>query len=528
MSRFAPIAPLFQTDAYKLDHRRVYELSGKVTRVYSNFTNRKSRIDGVTHVVHFGLQAFLQKYCIDAFIPFFAADEDQVCALYEERIAGVLGPNDIGSEHIRALHRKGFLPLEFRAVLEGTPVPIGVPSFTVENTDPEFFWLTNYIETVLSAEVWHASTSATIARTFRKHFDEAAAETGGLAAAVDWQGHDFSYRGQTSSETAAASGAGHLLSFTGTDSLVALEWIDDYYGGEYVAGSVAATEHSVMSTGIATQGEQELFSNLLDLYRTGIFSAVSDTFDLWRVVTEFLPNLKEKVLARDGKIVVRPDSGNPVDILTGTMQYGSEDFYFEVMKPSGIFFGTDENGVHHPLPEYPANGFAVDPRTPAEKGVVELLWETFGGTINEKGYKVLDPHVGVIYGDSITIERAKAINARLKAKGFASINWVAGIGSYTYQYVTRDTFGSAIKATWAEVDGKPINLFKNPITDDGTKKSATGRLAVLKRANGELYLVQEATPEQEAVSELQPVWRDGKFIRKQSFSEVREVLASHN
>lgn len=500
MSRFAPIAPLLQTDAYKLDHRRVYSLSGKVSRVYANYTNRKSRIDGVDHVVHFGLQAFLQKYAIDAYEPFFAANEDDVCALYEERIAGVLGPNDIGSEHIRALHKKGFLPLEFRAVPEGTPVPIGVPSFTVENTDDDFFWLTNYIETVLSAEVWHASTSATIARTFRREFDEAAERTGGLAAAVDWQGHDFSYRGQTSSETAAASGAGHLLSFTGTDSLVALEWIDNYYGGTYVAGSVPATEHSVMSTGIATLGEQELFERILKLYPAGIVSVVSDTFDLWKVVTEFLPNLKEQILARDGKLVIRPDSGNPVDILTGTNVWDD----YKTADPKEIA-----------------------KQSPAGKGVVELLWDTFGGEVNEKGFKVLDSHIGVIYGDSITVDRAKEINRRLEAKGFASINWVGGIGSYTYQYVTRDTFGSAIKATYAVVDGNPVNLFKNPVTDDGTKKSATGRLAVLKRANGELYLVQKATPEQEAVSELQPIWRDGKFLRKQTFAEVREVLASH-
>lgn len=528
MSRFAPVAPLFQTDAYKLGHILQYLVSGNVSRVYSNFTNRKSRIDGVDHVVHFGLQAFLQRYAIDAFEPFFAADEDLVASLYEQRVTSILGPNTIGSDHIRALHRKGYLPLEFRAVPEGTPVPIGVPSFTIENTDPEFFWLTNYIETVVSAEVWQASTSATIAREFRKIFVRDAIATGSDVAAVDWQGHDFSYRGMSSSETAAMSGAGHLLSFTGTDSLVSLEWIDNYYGGAYIAGSVPATEHSVMSTGIAKIGEQELFSRLLDLYPTGIFSAVSDTFDLWKVLTVYLPNLKEKVLARDGKIVIRPDSGNPTDILTGSLRYTDEDFYYAAVKPSGMFYGVDEDGVTHPVPPYPVDGFKVDKRTPAEKGVVELLWETFGGTVNEKGFKVLNPHVGVIYGDSITRDRASEINARLAEKGFASINWVAGIGSFTYQYNTRDTFSSAMKATYAIVDGEPVNLFKNPITDNGMKKSATGRLAVHKRANGELYLIQNATAEQEAVSELQPVWRDGKFLRKQEFSNVREVLASHN
>lgn len=508
MSRFAPVAPLFQTDAYKLGHIRQYELAGNTTQVYSNFTNRKSRIDGIDHVVHFGLQAFLQRYATDAFAPFFEADEDLVCDLYEERVTGILGPENakgIGTDHIRALHRKGYLPLEFKAVPEGTPVPIGVPSFTIENTEPEFFWLTNYIETVLSAEVWQASTSATIAHRFRGILEAGAKRTGGPIAAVDWQGHDFSFRGMSSSETAAMSGAGHLLSFTGTDSLVSLEWIDNYYGGAYTAGSVPATEHSVMCTGIATVGERELFSRILDLYPTGIVSVVSDTFDLWKVVTEYLPSLKDKVMARDGKIVVRPDSGNPVDILTGLLPDAG-------LTKMGL---TDEE-----LDAWFAE------QGPAGKGVVELLWDAFGGTVNEKGFKELDPHVGVIYGDSITAERAQAIIDRLAAKGFASTNVVFGLGSYTYQYNTRDTFSSAIKATLAIVDGVEYNLFKNPVTDDGTKKSATGRLAVLRDADGKLYLQQKATPEQEAASELQTVWKDGQFVRKQTFAEVREVLAA--
>lgn len=504
MSRFAPVAPLFKTDAYKLGHIRQYELAGDTTQVYSNFTNRKSRIPGINHVVHFGLQAFLQKFAIDEFKPFFAADEDKVAALYEERVNRVLGPNTIGSDHIRALHRKGYLPLEFKAVPEGTPVPIGVPSFTIENTEPEFFWLTNYIEAVLSAEVWQASTSATIAHRFRAILETGAQRTGGPIAAVDWQGHDFSYRGMSSSETAAMSGAGHLLSFFGTDSLVSLEWIDDYYGGEYTAGSVPATEHSVMCTGIATLGEREMFNRLLDLYPTGILSVVSDTFDLWKVLTDYLPSLKEKVMARDGKIVVRPDSGDPVDILTGVQ--------------------TEERDWA--LTERADMAYEKVLGTPAAKGVVELLWDEFGGTVNEKGFKELDSHVGVIYGDSITAERAQAIIDRLAAKGFASTNVVFGIGSFTYQYNTRDTFSSAIKATEAIVNGEEYNLFKNPVTDDGTKKSATGRLAVLRDAEGNLYLQQKATPEQEAASELKTVWKNGQFVRKQTFAEVREVLAA--
>lgn len=494
-SRFAPVAALFATDAYKLGHIQQYELAGQglVSAVYSNYTNRRSMDPAFSHVVHFGLQAFITKNLMADFEPFFAADEDEVAALYEERVTAILGPNTIGSEHIRALHRLGYLPLRFRAVPEGTLVPIRVPSFTVENTLPEFYWLTNYIETALSAGVWHPSTVATIAHGYRTILEECAARTGGAPGAVDFQAHDFSYRGQTCDQAAAASGAAHLLSFSGTDSLVSLDWIDEYYDGEhggFVAASVPATEHSVMCAGIATVGEREMFSRLLDLYPTGIVSVVSDTFDLWNVLTTILPELHDKVLGRDGKLVIRPDSGNPVDILTGN-------------------------------PTAPAG-------SPAHKGVIELLWDEFGGTTNVAGFRELDCHIGAIYGDSITRDRARDISERLAQKGFASTNVVFGVGSFSYQYLTRDTFGSAMKATWAQVDGHGFDLSKDPVTDSGTKKSATGRLAVVRDGDGELNLIEKATPEQEAASELQTMWQDGHFVRHQSFADVRRVLSEQS
>lgn len=490
MTKFAPVAALFETDAYKLGHVQQYALSGNVTQVYSNYTNRKSRLPGVDKVVHFGLQAYIAKHLMEAFEPFFAADEDTVAALYEERVTQILGPNTIGSGHIRKLHRKGYLPLRFCAVPEGTLVPIGVPSFTVENTDPEFYWLTNYIETGLSAGVWQASTSATIAKQYRRVLTEAALLTGSDPVGIDWQCHDFSYRGMSSHESAAASGAAHLLSFTGTDSLVALDWIDRYYGGEYIAGSVPATEHSVMCTGIETVGELETFRRLLALYPDGIVSVVSDTFDLWRVLNEYLPALHKQIMARNGKLVIRPDSGDPETILCG-----------DDTKPAASAEGM---------------------------GVLGLLYEHFGGKMNAAGFIELDPHVGVIYGDSITIERATRITERMRRLGYASSNVVFGVGSYTYQMNTRDTFGSAMKATWAKVGANEYNLLKNPVTDDGTKKSATGRLAVLRDLHGELVLVQNADKYDESASELRPVWENGKFLRRQSFSEVRNTLARYS
>ncbi|WP_216912914.1 nicotinate phosphoribosyltransferase [Nocardia noduli] len=476
--------PLFLTDAYKLDHRRQYP--DGTTRVYSNLTHRASRIHGVEHVVHFGLQAFLRDVLEDSFARFFAADVDLVCAEYERRVRSILGPNLIGSDHIRALHALGYLPLSIRSIPEGTPVPLRVPVLTIENTHPDFFWLTNYLETALSAAIWQPSTSATSAWRLRALLEARAEATGADPEAVGFQGHDFSFRGMPGIEAAAASGAAHLLSFSGSDSLVSADWIDYFYpddSGERILGSVAATEHSVMCAG-TRESEDDTYRRLLDLYPSGVVSVVSDTFDLWRVLAETLPALRDRILARDGTLVIRPDSGDPETILCGT---------------------------------------AADD-TPAGRGVVQLLWETFGGTVNAAGYRVLDPRIGVIYGDSITYDRADAITARLAQMGFASTTVVFGVGSYTYQYVTRDTFSSAMKATYVEVDGIGRDIFKAPVTDSGTKRSARGRLAVLPGADSELVVHEQATPEQEAASALVEVWRNGTFVRRTGFAEIRARL----
>jgi nicotinamide phosphoribosyltransferase len=225
---------------------------------------------------------------------------------------------------------------------------------------------------------------------------------------------------------------------------------------------------------------------ICDVYPKGIVSIVSDTWDLWKVLTEYLPKLKDEVLNREGKVVIRPDSGDPVDIICGNPN------------------GKNDN---------------------ERKGVIELLWETFGGSINTKGYKELDSHIGAIYGDSITVTRATQICERLKEKGFASTNVVLGIGSYTYQYNTRDTFGFAMKATYGEVNGKGREIFKDPITDDGTKKSAKG-LMKIEFENGSYKLIDQATWEQEKQGELKEVFRDGKLLIDQSLAEIRQRVKS--
>lgn len=477
--------PLLLTDGYKVDHRRQYP--NGTTLVYSNWTPRKSRIEGIENVVFFGLQYFIKKYILEDFqTHFFGKPKDEVVKKYSRRINNYLGENQVGIKHMEDLHDLGYIPMVFKALPEGVSVPIRTPMFTMYNTKPEFFWLTNYFETLLSAVVWLPCNSATLAKQYRMILDKYAKETSSIPEFVDWQAHDFSMRGMAGIEAAIISAAGHLLSFTGTDTIPAIDFLEDYYNGnsdkELIGGSVAATEHSVMCMG-TTEGEYDTFKRLIcEVYPKGIVSIVSDTWDLWKVLSEYLPRLKEEIVNREGKVVIRPDSGDPIFILCGN--------------PDGK---TEQE----------------------RKGVVELLWEVFGGTINSKGYKELIPQIGAIYGDSITIQRATQICEKLKEKGFASTNVVLGIGSFTYQYNTRDTFGFAMKATYGEVNDEGRAIFKDPITDDGTKKSAKGLMRI-DFVNGNYELTDNVSWEEEKKGELKVVFEDGKLLIDHTLAEIRE------
>lgn len=483
--------PLLYTDGYKIDHRRQYPKGTSL--VYSNWTPRKSRIEGIDNVVFFGLQYFIKKYILEDFkVNFFEQPKSEICQKYSRRINNYLGENAVGIKHIEALHDLGYIPMVIKALPEGVSVPTKIPMFTMYNTLPEFFWLTNYFETLLSTTVWLPCNSATIAKQYRDILDKYAEKTSTATEFVDWQGHDFSMRGMAGMEAAMLSAAGHLLSFTGTDTIPAIDFLETYYRAdsdkELIGGSVAATEHSVMSMGTNT-GELDTFKRLItEIYPGGIVSIVSDTWDLWKVLTEYLPKLKKEVLARNGKVVIRPDSGDPVAIICGN-----------------------------------PNGKTIE----EQKGVIELLWDIFGGIENSKGYKELDSHIGAIYGDSITIERATQICERLKQKGFASTNVVLGIGSFTYQYNTRDTFGFAMKATYGEVNGNGREIYKDPVTDDGTKKSAKGLLKV-ELQNGVYKLHDQVTWEEEKQGDLKEVFRDGKLLIDYSLNEIRKQIKSKN
>lgn len=474
------INPLLLCDGYKLDHRRQYPPG--TAQVYSNWTPRSTRMPGVKSVVFFGLQYFILEYIQNKFTNnFFWRSRKEVLEEYQQFVDSYLGPNDIGTEHIGALHDLDYLPLAFHALPEGSHCPIGVPPATVHNTHPDFFWLTNYIETLMSNVLWKPLTSATTAREFRKLLDS---KSTGSPDFIEYQGHDFSYRGMAGLEDACLSGAGHLLFFKGTDTIPAIKFVQEYYPGSGVIGvSVPATEHSVVCAG-GSENELGTLNHILDLYPSGVVSYVSDTWNLWDVLTVYLPQLKGKILGRDGKLVIRPDSGDPVKIICGDPD------------------STDER---------------------VRKGVVELLWDLFGGTVGPNGLRTLNSHIGTIYGDSINLERAEAIIDGLAAKGFASDNIVFGIGSFTYEYVTRDTHGLAMKATYAEINGVGHNLFKKPITDNGGKFSACGLLSVVEK-EGKRTLIQEASGEELARSLLRPVWVNGEWVNGPvSFAQVRRV-----
>jgi nicotinamide phosphoribosyltransferase len=468
----------YLTDFYKVDHRSQYP--DNTTMIYSNLTARGSRT-GFEHNVFFGLQYFIKKY-LNQFLEDLRAEKDNFQE-YQNFIYCTLGQKNFNVDHLKYLKDLDYIPLEIRALTEGTLVPTKVPFLTINNTDKKSAWLTNFVETLLSNVLWMPITSATTAYRYRKIFEQYADKTIGNRDFVQWQGHDFSFRGMSGVESAALSGAGHLLSFTGTDTIPAIKLLEKYYDAnpaqELVGASVPATEHSVMCAG-GKENELETFKRLItQVYPEGIVSIVSDTWDLWNVLTNILPKLKQEILAREGKIVIRPDSGNPVDILCGNSSSDDRE----------------------------------------RKGVVELLWDVFGGTINSKGYKELDSHVGYIYGDSITLDRAEEICKRLEAKGFAS-QGVFGIGSFTYQYVTRDTYNMAVKSTYCKINGEPRDIFKSPITDSGTKKSLKGLISVDEK-DGKLFAVDESKG---TGSALRTVYFNGQLTKEFSLKEIRKIL----
>lgn len=574
---------LYLTDGYKVGHRAM--LAPGTTKLYGTWIPRsvKHAPKGISKIVSFG-QQLVWKWLHDEFEEnFFMKNQIKVIGfdgttnkveLKNKALQFVKDMNlylgmEYDGKHFEELWDLGYLPVKVKALPEGIETLPNIPHMTFVNTVDGFAWLTLYLETVVSSLAWKPSTAATIAKLYRRQAEEWVAKTDEKNMwLVDYMCHDFSARG-LDPMSQYLIGLGHATSFKGSDTLPVIPASRYFYGvkeDEMPINSVNASEHSVSTTKIFTVGEQQMIADWLKIFPKEILSIVSDTFDLWKLITEFLPANKEAIMARDGKLVIRPDSGDPVDIICGYKVVditGAEgDFGNHYLKPAfemyNIQYCKEGNSIYkieRDLNYYAKNNhrYFIDRKNkcndlPEVKGVIELLWDIFGGTVNEQGFKVLDSHIGSIYGDSITTERQIQIYQRLAAKGFAATNIVLGVGSFTYQYNTRDTLGFAAKGAWFEVDeytghdddGNPLdkngnilangtkkayNIYKDPITDDGSKKSLKGLCAVFdETGKGDYFVQTECTEELENSGVLQVIYQDGKFFNQVTLEEVRNRL----
>lgn len=544
MNLFAP----FNSDGYKLGHAAMYAQGTE--SVYSNLTPRSDRIykrtatkyyDGKLVVV--GCQGAIIEV-VENWNKFFDMDKGIAIARFKLLCDNYLGPNIVSVEELSKLHDLGFLPLEIKTLDEGSKVNMGIPVLTITNTIAHAYWLVNFLETTISNLTWKTATSATIATEYRAMLKDFAIRTGTPLEIVDVQAHDFSARGMSGPEDAARTGFGHIAAGNlGTDSLGAVLYAQEYYGGgDFVGCSVPATEHAVATSNIlrieqelddgvyqfvneehdyiyrqmiVASEDPRLIAEVMFLYElmlrfpTGILSYVTDSFDFWAMISKGLPYLKDVILRREGngitpgKLVIRPDTGDPVEVICGHYDY------------------TICNGVYRDK-----NGKVI---SEAEaKGAIEVLYEIFGSSETTTGHKLLNEHIGLIYGDSITTQRCLNILERLEGQGFASGNVIFGVGSYTYQCVTRDTFGFAVKATHTVVNGKSIAIFKDPKTDS-KKKSAKGLLQVVReqdRPDGEFILIDNVTKEVEKYDNLLiRRFYNGQFLNMTTIDEIRARLA---
>lgn len=590
----------FMSDGYKLGHGDMYADGTEV--VSNNLTPRGDKIyrrsctkyyDGKLTVI--GHQGAVQEI-VEMWDYFFKMEKGIALARYKLLCDNYFGYEVITVDRLSALHKLGFLPLEIRTLDEGEKVNMGIPVMTVRNTVNHAFWLVNFLETVLSNLTWKPSTAATIAQEYRAMLTDFSLRTGTPVEVVNIQAHNFADRGLSGPEDASRVGFGHASSFLGSDSLGAVMYAQNYYkAGNFVSCSVPATEHAVSTSNILRieeelrTGEYEFKSGeqgdiyiamcegkedsrliaeimfmyeLMEKFPVGILSYVADSFDFYGLITRGLPYIKHVIMKRQsngvtpGRLVIRPDSGDPLTVLCGVKVHnlphstqdvidecdeandslsdiayeynkGNEEATFYVLTTDGDVLEVDASydyERYYNSWSYCGCSARVVELTPEQRGAIDILMEIFGYTVTEKGFKLLDDHIGLIYGDSITTTRCLSILERMEEKGFASGNAMFGIGSFTYQCVTRDTFGFAVKATFTRVNGKDIAIFKDPKTDS-SKKSAKGLLFVTK-VDGEYVLIDNVSMDKHCSEEnlLKVRFIDGQFVNQTSLDVIRSKL----
>lgn len=527
--------PALACDYYKIGHPWMQPKG--TTRVYSTWTARSYKHhEGCPKTVVFGHQYVIERHIHDFFQKnFFNKPLDDLRKEYDEMIRASFNPTYVSFEKFEALHKLGYLPLEFWSVPEGTLLSVGIPEIVFWNTDENFAWLPQFIEDMWSANAWLPPTSATTAYYRKKLLKPYVDETCENPAILDHMCGDFSLRGHTSLEAGYISGAGHLLSFDRTATIHANTLLKDFYDAKGPAGlGMPSLEHSVVEQGIAYWEEMLSINQIPEYMRKyvdrpdvtwdskliaemcfilyllteiqpeGVITYVSDTYDYWGVLTKILPVIRPVILNRKGCFSVRPDSGNPVEIVCGNPRYE---------------YCTTVNG-EHVLCE-------VKNPTPEEQGSMNILFDIFGFTVNSKGYKVLPPQIRLIYGDAITAKISEDICSDLITKKISVENVIFGIGAYTYQYVTRDTRGYAVKATYCEhKDFGSKAIYKAPKTAPW-KKSVKGCVAVFEHEPGQFTYVDEFDLGESLNIDgniMVKKYSNGKFYNRESFEQIKERL----
>jgi nicotinamide phosphoribosyltransferase len=485
------IMALILADGYK--HVHAEQFPKGLTKLVSYMTPRMSRLKSQDYMILFGLQAFIKTYLVKYFREhFFALDEESVVNEYKRILNTMLGEGNFDTEKVRKLHRLGYLPLEISALPEGTKVNMHVPCISITNTHDDFAWVVQWIESLLSSEIWKPCVHANVGYSYRqivnKYYNLTVDDIIPRSKAIS----DFGFRGMSCLQEAIKASSSWLTSFSGTATIPAIPYLEQNYNcdnaKEHFATNAISTEHAVMASNFAVDGDEiTMIKRLLtEIYPDASFSMVSDTYDLFNLIDNLLPQCREEIMKHNGKILIRPDSGDIVEVAVAT---------------------------------------------------VEHLYALFPGETNSKGYKTLDPHVGVVYGDGVTQNRAEKIYQILMERGFASNCIVFGAGSFSFNCIeedgklmpiTRDTFSVAIKGTYGVVNGREIFIFKDPKTDrsngKGFKRSQKG-LCYVYEEDGELKYKDEfvaATIPKNNL--LQPVFKDGVLVREQSLQDVRNVL----
>lgn len=501
------------TDGYKVSHPD--QLDSGTEFSYSNMTARTFHhanvlpSEDVTKMVLFGIQYAVMEYIIDIWnTTFFDKPKDEVINKFTRRLKNYLGTGKAIATITKMgeLHDLGYLPVLIKSLPEGSRVNAGIPILTIMSTHKDFGWIVNYLETVLSATIWPMCNAASLSEQYFKLSKKFGMLTGAsMEYWLPFANHCFAARGMRGVEDMTISGAGHLLFGVGSDTLTAIDFLEDYYFAnsdtEMIAVSVAAAEHATATQLIAIHGgEKNALTHLLtNVYPTGIFSYVADSEDYWNVIGNISLELKDIIINRGsdengnpGVLTFRPDSSpkTPLEIILGDVD--AEVGSFEFM------------------------------------GTLQTLWNNFGGTTvigsDGKEYKLLDSHVRIIYGEAISLTMAQRIYTQMAEQGWCVGNVFFGVGSWAFLgNSSRDSYGMAIKSTYTVVNGKGIPLFKNPKTSS-FKKSAKGLLRV-EFVDGNYVLFDDQTIEQEKLGELKTIFCDGQWVgNPTTLTEIRTRL----